>query len=79
MGAFFLFFLLQSKTVMEATNQGLQTKLNRLQVDLEAMRQAKMQLELAYKEVEQERKADKEKQIDEKKIKKMEKTKDGKS
>ena len=64
---------------MEATNQGLQTKLNRLQVDLEAMRQAKMQLELAYKEVEQERKADKEKQVDEKKIKKMEKTKDGKS
>ena len=56
----------------------MQTKLNRMQVDLEALRQAKLQLEVAYKEAEKDRKADRDRATEEKKWKKIEKAKDGK-
>ena len=48
-----------------------------MQVDLEALRQAKLQLEVAYKEAEKDRKADRDKATEEKKWKKIEKAKDG--
>ena len=55
----------------------MRTKLNRLQVDLEATRQTKVQLEAAYKEAEKERKADRDRLHEEKKHKKQERSKDG--
>ena len=69
--------LIQAKTLFETSHYELTTKLNRLQVDFDATKQFKQQLELKCKELKESEKKDKDKWAEEKKTRKADKSKDG--
>ena len=63
---------------MEASNQELSTKLNRLQVEFDATKQIKHQFELKCKELDTEKKELERASVNLKKNNKADKSKDGK-